>query len=596
MSSVRIWNAYETFGIKQANSCQWELSTAEREIDGCKRVVLDTKSRDTILKRIELQPPSEAFATLEIISQQSLCKFCAKHPARHRQLIVAWKLRLSDALRSYVQLCLKQQRSLAEKLEECRKIIIDLDKKIEMLDETGAHPKITPTQTEGSQARILTIKAFRDQNEKLVHKQEMLLSENKKLTGQLESQNKELEVYKAKESELESYKSEVLILRSRLKEWSDFGENMKKNPDKGVRSFLTSLQVLQSDNKGTNSSDEPKKEAFQFSSFDAAKGPYAKGPNPKARLPYGDYRIIKSVGTSTQTPPLTIESPFAFKAETGTDSVASRTTPVSKASLSENKIASSGISPSNINPFTTPASTSLPMHTTKGHSNQIETTPSFSLTVSPVIKGDMFGTTASSFGNGSDKISSASPKLAIKDREVSSSTTPASEFYTNWFKTLPAPANPFKNASIGNINVFATPSQFWSSTMKSEPFKAFQFPPPTTKPSSTGPFGGISGFSKNPTTATPDKPFSFSFKAPVPVEKDSTSNSRSVLGIKTPNESPTASSKKGGLFGGGIPHSGMATPLFEIIPHQPSTDSSSAAGKIFGNFTSDAAGFRAGSG
>ncbi|TEY71523.1 hypothetical protein BOTCAL_0091g00080 [Botryotinia calthae] len=609
MPVVKVWNAWEILGI-EVGKCRWELNTSEKAADGCKRIFFANGARFIILNSMGLEPPSEAFAHLKKLAEESLCEFYVKDSARHRQLIVAWKLKLNEAMCSYLSFCLVQQKVLTRDLNLIRKAKQSLDVEVDKLNETIAQLKVKEKTNEcdaSHSQQAITIKTLQEQHSSLFREKELLLLEKKSLEGQIETQHQDLKTSRAKEFELEGYKAEVLVLRSKLKEWVEFSSTMKKDFD-NHRPFTPPLRPsphLHNENKHSGSRIPKFDSADQQPPFpNTPKVPPTTSPTPQICLSECDSQETASGSSNTPGTSSATGSASVAKTETRTHSTSSTTTTPRKEGLFGGSAATSPDQmPNTHGIFGTRISSYSKLRTSKSHSSLSEIPAPATSTATPSFKGSSFdfspslttapGTPCFSFRNKLHAPSPSPSRYTQGHRATSSSSAiPAFKSPPNLFGASPPVSSSTK------------PSQP-PKTQSSSPdgvFKAtFGSPRPKTPPPVNGfSFGPGNSYSDNNIVSNPEKINPFA-RPEVMVQNhgdaESSSDECSVSGIKTPSVSSTATVTETVFFMGGSPTpSGATTPfsikgIFGSIPPKSSIDLSSTSGEIFGRFSSSGKSF-----
>lgn len=602
MTVVKVWNAWEVLAI-EAGKCRWELNTSEKAVDGCKGLVFGDGTRYAILNSMELKPPSEAFAHLKKLADQSLCEFCKQDSARHRQLMVAWKLKLNEAMCSYLSSCLAQQKDMANEIESHRRTKQNLDVEVANLKETIAHLKVKPYDFEVSHVyQALTIKNLRKQISGLLHERELHQKEMRDMKGQLESQIQALEIYKAGESELVGYKSEVFALRSKLKEWSEFGNNMKKDFDKHCPFTPPLYQVPQSDKEKKRSSNKiPTMDAAkqQPSSPTTAKVPLAKCSTPEIRLPESNSRAGVNAPSGVQESLSATGSKSTENTGTGAHFTSSTTTPLRKEGLSQSSATPSpNPLPNKSSIFGTPTSSPSQMRLTKSYSNLSETPAPGSTTSAaiPSFRGSLFEFSMSpsfttptgtpSFSSGSEfhgKSASDSSSTPRHKATSSSSAIPSTKSQSSLFGAS-SPTSSSKTPLTNNTGIFGSPI---SSSTKSETREATSKSPqpPTTPSSSFSTVFGSSSNSPNSRTPTLGSPPSFTFGSSPSTESSKDGWNLNSLRNSSPSGKSTVSThSRDSSVADCEKTDPLASPRV-FVPHLGATVSSSSSRGTFGSRT-----------
>ncbi|KAM3152092.1 hypothetical protein ABEW05_007544 [Botrytis cinerea] len=526
MPVVKVWNSWEILGI-EVGKCRWELNTSEKAVDGCKRFIFANGARDAILNGMELEPPSEAFAHLKKLAEQSLCEFCVKDSARHRQLIVAWKLKLNEAMCVYLGFCLVQQKYLTSELELIRKAKQSLDVEVGELNETIAQLKLKAktNKCDASHAQqAITIITLQEQHSSLLREKELLLLEKRSLEDQIESQHQDLKTYRAKEFELEGYKAEVLVLRSKLKEWVEFSSTMKKDFD-NHRQFTPPLHPsphLQNENE-PSSSRIPRFDSAdqQFPFSRRPKVLPAKSPTPQIRLSDSDSQETASGSSKMPKTSSAIGSASVAETETRTNSTSSTiSTPRKEGMLKESAAASPDQMPNTHDIFGTRISSYSKIRTSKSHSSLFETPTPETSTATPSFKGSSFdfsmpsslttasGTPCFSCTNKSHAPRPSSSRSTQRHRATSSSSAiPAIKSPPNLFGAS-SPVFSSTKSLTNNPGFFGAPTPSNTNSETREATSKPSQPSETQSSSSDGVFKGTFG---SPRPKTPPSVNGFSF-------------------------------------------------------------------------------------
>ncbi|KAK6615622.1 hypothetical protein H4I95_00774 [Botrytis cinerea] len=596
MPVVKVWNSWEILGI-EVGKCRWELNTSEKAVDGCKRFIFANGARDAILNGMELEPPSEAFAHLKKLAEQSLCEFCVNDSARHRQLIVAWKLKLNEAMCAYLGFCLVQQKYLTSELELIRKAKQSLDVEVGELNETIAKLKVKAKTNEcdASHAQqAITIITLQEQHSSLLREKELLLLEKRSLEDQIESQHQDLKTYRAKEFELEGYKAEVLVLRSKLKEWVEFSSTMKKDFD-NHRQFTPPLHPsphLQNENE-PSSSRIPRFDSAdqQFPFSRRPKVLPAKSPTPQIRLSDSDSQETASGSSKMPKTSSAIGSASVAETETRTNSTSSTiSTPRKEGMLEESAAASPDQMPNTHDIFGTRISSYSKYVRLKAIRAYLKLQPQKHPQQHPLSRVAHLIFDAI-FAH--DGIWNAMLLVATS----SSSAIPAIKSPPNLFLRSTNPSNTnseTREATSKPSQPSETQSSSSDGVFKESGENNFS-PNPQRNPSPSDHREGRNSYQDNNIHSNPEKINPFA-RPEVLVQNhgdaESSSDECSVSGIRTPSVSSTATITETVFFMGGSPTpSGATTPfsvkgLFGSIPPKSSIDLSSTSGEIFGRLSS----------